>query len=82
MNTKVLFFGSLTDLFGRERAVELPPAGVRVAALRDLVARSPEEAQALSAPGIRAAVDQELTAPDAIVRQGQEVAFFSPVSGG
>lgn len=82
MNAKVLFFGSLTDLFGRERAVDLPAAGVSVSVLCDLIALSAAEAQALAAPGIRAAVDQEVAAPDALVRPGQEVAFFSPVSGG
>jgi len=80
--TKVLFFGSLGDRFGREREVAMPPEGVTVAALRDLIACSPEEAAWLRAPGVRAAAGQQLVQDSDLVRPNQEIAFFSPVSGG
>lgn len=82
MNTTILFFGSLTDLFGRERVVDLPPDGVSLGALRRLVASGPAETAALEKPGIRAAVDQRVAGDEEMVRPRQEVAFFSPVSGG
>lgn len=78
MNTTVLFFGALTDRFGRERRVELPPQGVTIVALRRLVA---PDAVGLG-QGTRASIDQQVVGEEAIARPGQEIAFFSPVSGG
>lgn len=82
MNTKILFFGSLTDLFGRERAIDLPVGGISVAELRRNLAANEAEAAALRPAGIKAAVDQQVVGGEAIVRPGQEIAFFSAVSGG
>jgi len=82
VNTKILFFGSLTDLFGQERTVDLPPDGLSLAKLRRLLPANGAEAAALAANGIKAAVDQRMAADEEIARPGQEIAFFSPVSGG
>lgn len=82
MKVRILFFGSLSDVFGRERTVELPPGGVTVADLRRLVAREPREAAAIDGVGVRAAVDQAVAGDEQMIEADQEVAFFSPVSGG
>lgn len=82
MRVRVLFFGALGDRCGRERIVSLPDEGATVATVRDLAAADPEVLAALSAPTVRVAVDQRLASDGDIVRAGQEVAFFSPVSGG
>ena len=76
---RLLFFGSLGDLFGRERGVEWPGEGSTVGDIRALLAG---EHDAISAPSVRASVDRQLAAENMMVLPGQEVAFFSPVSGG
>lgn len=78
MNASVLFFGALTDRFGRERRVQLPTEGVTVAALRHIIA---PDGEGLGA-GTRAAIDQQVAGEEDVARPGQEIAFFSPVSGG
>lgn len=78
MNTTIFFFGALTDRFGRERQLELPPDGLSIAALRRMLAPEGVELGA----GTRAAIDQQLAREDDVARPGQEIAFFSPVSGG
>lgn len=80
---KVLFFGRLGEQIGREIEVDLPAGGCSVAELRRLVVSGhAAAADALSRPGIRAAVDQAIVADEGWVRPGQEVAFLSPLSGG
>lgn len=79
MNTRILFFGSLVDAYGRERKVDLPAEGLSVAALREQLAAADPAIRRL---GVRAAIDQSLAGEAAVARPGQEIAFFSPVSGG
>jgi len=74
---RILFFGAIGDLFGREREVET--ATTSVAELRRLLS---EEHQAIASPSIRAAVGQQAAEEGTPVRPGDEVAFYSPVSGG
>jgi molybdopterin synthase sulfur carrier subunit len=79
----IQFFGQLAEQFGRLREVEIPSEGCTVADLRArLISASDHLAFALNRPGIRAAVDQEVVGDEALVRPNQEIAFFSPVSGG
>lgn len=75
----ILFFGSLADHFGRSLPFEIDAAGEAVAAIR---ARLAEINPAVAAPGVRAAVRQLVAGEDVMVRPGDELAFFSPVSGG
>ncbi len=72
---RVLFFGRVSDTFGPEREVDLDPAGVTVSTLRGALG-----VEALA--GARAAVNREIVTDDATVRPGDEVAFFSALSGG
>lgn len=79
----ILFFGQLAEQFGRLREVEIPAEGCTVANLRTrLINANDHLAFALTRPGIRAAVDQEVVGDEALVTPTQEIAFFSPVSGG
>jgi molybdopterin synthase sulfur carrier subunit len=83
MKTKLLFFGRLAERLGREREVDIPDAGCTVAALRQLLGDSDPAAGELMASGsILASVDQEMATDEVFVHPGQEVAFFSPLSGG
>jgi molybdopterin synthase sulfur carrier subunit len=85
MKVKVLFFASLREQLGRAaEELELPAGVSTVAGLRaHLVARGGAWGTALAdARRLRAAVNQDMAAPDAALRAGDEVAFFPPVTGG
>jgi sulfur-carrier protein len=81
----VLYFARLRETLGKSSEQIALPATVRdlkgVRAL--LVARGGEWAQEL-APGrpIRAAVNQAMAQGDTQVAEGDEIAFFPPVTGG
>ncbi|RAK66288.1 MoaD/ThiS family protein [Phenylobacterium kunshanense] len=83
-SVRVLFFGKVSDRLGRELTLGIPAAGCPLSRLRaELCARLPGAAEALAEPGVRAAVAQQMVVGDtAWVRPGDEVAFFSPFSGG
>ena len=76
----MLLFGRLADVAGwRERDI---PAG-SLAELRGRIAsEDPALFEALQAPAVRTAVDQELVNLDVELRPGSEVAFLPPMSGG
>ena len=82
---KLLYFAALRERMGRtEEDLALPPG---VATVQDLVrylsGRDPAGAAAFAQPGlVRAAVNQEFAPPSTPVRDGDEVAFFPPVTGG
>jgi len=85
MKVKVLYFARLRESIGRDREeLELPSGVANVAALREwLVARGEPWASAFGEiRRIRAAVDQTMATDDAALREGSEVAFFPPVTGG
>jgi molybdopterin synthase sulfur carrier subunit len=83
---RILYFAWLRHRVGTPSEEVEPPADVTtVKQLGDwLAARSPGFKQAWEAPGVvRVAVNQShVTADDAPVRAGDEVAFFPPVTGG
>jgi molybdopterin converting factor subunit 1 len=81
---RVRFFATLREQIGRER-MEFAAADVEdVATLwRRLQEQLPREAlDALRAPGVRIAVNQELIERDAALHSGDEVAFLPPITGG
>lgn len=82
MQVKVLLFATLKDRAGTgELALQLPAESSTVAAVREaLVARYP--ALNMSMSSAVCAVNQEFAFAGDAVRDGDEVAFFPPVSGG
>lgn len=79
---KILLFGSLREDVAGEVAAEVPAEGCSIGVLRErLVASDPSYAP-LAGPSVLACVDREIVGDDRVVRPGQEVAFFRPVSGG
>ena len=81
MRVLVLLFGSLREAAGaKELSVELPERA-RVVELRALLALSQPAFEAL-AGRLRVAVNREFAADDAMLADGDEVAFLPPVSGG
>lgn len=82
---EVLYFASLREALQREReTVELPQEVATAGALRGwLRSRGGAWAEALAEHrAVRVAVDHDLAGPDAPLRDGAEVAFFPPVTGG
>ena len=77
---RVLLFGPLRDLAGwRERTVEASSLSALKSALR---AEDPRLGEALSGPGVQAAVDKTIRRGDALLSALTEVAFLPPMSGG
>jgi molybdopterin synthase sulfur carrier subunit len=82
---KVLYFAGLREQVGRrDEDLEIPPEVTTVAGVRALLqARGGAWQRALAqGKAVRIAVNQEIAAAATAVRQGDEVAFFPPVTGG
>ena len=84
MSVKLLYFASLREKLGLgEERLDLPTGVSNVAALREhLSARGDVWATALAGKALRVAVNQDLARLDSAVKDGDEVAFFPPVTGG
>ncbi|MCA9905638.1 MAG: molybdopterin converting factor subunit 1 [Anaerolineae bacterium] len=82
MNVRVLLFATLKEAIGRgETALFIPTPEATVAQVREaLAAQHPALERHL--PNAVAAVNQEFAFAEDAVRDGDEVAFFPPVSGG
>ena len=81
----ILYFARLKEALGTGSEELALPVGVGdLAGLRTaLVARGGAWAHELAGPRpIRAAVNQEMASPDTPVKDGDEIAFFPPVTGG
>ena len=81
----VLFFAALREQIGQESlSVSVPVAGMSVNALRQQIEQAdPVVAQALAGqPRLRVAVNKTLSTFDHLVKPGDEVAFFPPMTGG
>ena len=85
MKVKVLFFAALREQVGAaSEDIDLPGEKSTIAALRShLAARGGNWQAALSEKKLlRFAINQDMAAPDALLKAGDEVAFFPPVTGG
>jgi molybdopterin synthase sulfur carrier subunit len=82
MRTRILFFGRLAEQIGREREVDIPDDGCTVADLRRRLADDPDLQILASGGGMLASVDQQIVQDHHPVNSRQEIAFFSPLSGG
>jgi molybdopterin synthase sulfur carrier subunit len=85
MRIKVLYFANLREQLGRQaEELEVPPEVTTVAGVRALLQSRGDAWQSALAQGkaVRIAVNQEMAAATTPVRQGDEIAFFPPVTGG
>lgn len=84
MKITVRYFALLRELLGREsEALSWDDAEPTVERLRrHLADRAPAHAAWLRAGTLLVAVNREYAAGDAVLKDGDEVALFPPVSGG
>lgn len=83
MKVNVRYFASVREALGTG-GESLDTAASSLGALRDeLIARGEPHASALArGRAVRMALDQVMSADGAALREGCEVAFFPPVTGG
>jgi molybdopterin synthase sulfur carrier subunit len=83
MRVQVRYFASLREALGPGEAVDCAD-GATVGVLRDaLIARGGRHAEALARErAVRCALDQKMCGEQAALRDGAELAFFPPVTGG
>ena len=83
MKIKVRYFASVREALGSS-GESLETRSDTLAGLRDeLIARGGAHAGALArGRAVRMALDQVMSSEDAALREGCEVAFFPPVTGG
>ena len=84
MTVKIVFFASLREALGVD-SVDLQVSGSpSISALISQLAnqQSPEWLGILTAENIRIAVNQDMINEDVGIIDGDEVAFFPPVTGG
>ncbi|MEJ8825175.1 MoaD/ThiS family protein [Variovorax humicola] len=83
MRITVRYFASVREALGKGSET-LETNALTLAALRDeLIARGEPYATALArGKAVRMALDQLMSAEDAAPKDGGEVAFFPPVTGG
>lgn len=82
---EVLYFARLREVFGRDHEqVELPGNVQDVGGLTAWLRSRGDAWERELAPGrpVRIAVNQDMAAADTPISNGDEVAFFPPVTGG
>lgn len=82
MTMTIFLFGRLADTLGREVELALPLPCAVAAIRRELVRFYPASAADLEPARARACLNDALANDDALVRQGDEIAFLPPLSGG
>lgn len=84
MSVHIFYFAGLRETLGLgAEELSLPPEVATVAALRDFLAARGEAWQRLAGmKNLKAAVNQSMASGEAAIKDGDEVAFFPPVTGG
>jgi molybdopterin synthase sulfur carrier subunit len=84
MTLKILYFASLREALGQaSENIDLPAQIANVGQLQaHLIARGEAWEALRRTKNLRVAINQQMAAPDAPVKDGDEVAFFPPVTGG
>ena len=83
MEVRIRYFAALREALGPTDSATLPE-GATLGTLRDaLLARGGRHAEVLARDrAVRCALDQQMADESAALRDGAEVAFFPPVTGG
>lgn len=78
---KVSFWGEISTTYGRKYELDCPDKGFTISELRDFISIELGFEDVLSSK-IRAAVNDVFVREDCVVRNTDNVAFMSPLSGG
>lgn len=82
MSVRIFYFAGLKEALGlAAETVELPANADTVASVRDWLVTQGRDKLA-TAKNLRFAVNQELADLETPVKEGDEIAFFPPVTGG
>ncbi len=82
MSLRILYFAGLKEKLGvAGESIELPAGVVTVGGLRDWLVGQGRDALG-NAKNLRCAVNQDMAKLDATIKDGDEIAFFPPVTGG
>ena len=81
MKVRLLFFAVLRDIVGKSETEWEVPDGTRAADLWQRLRVQYEQLAAYAQPPMTA-VNESYVRPDAVLRDGDEVAFIPPVAGG
>ncbi len=82
MSVRILYFAGLREKLGTAgETLDLPANVTTVGALRDWLVDEGREALG-SAKNLRCAVNQDMARLEDPVKDGDEIAFFPPVTGG
>ncbi len=83
LTVRLRFFASLREQLGEGEALELPEGSTVAAAREALTARGGAHAEALArGRAVRSALNQKMCTESAVLADGDELAFFPPVTGG
>lgn len=83
ITVKLRFFASLREKLGEGEALVLPEGSTVAAARLALQSRGGVHAEALAAGrAVRSALNQKMCAESVLLSDGDELAFFPPVTGG
>jgi molybdopterin synthase sulfur carrier subunit len=83
MKVSVRYFAALREALGSGESVDVPE-GTTLGGLRDRLIGSSDRHAAVLTRGrsVRCALDQTMSDEGELLREGAEVAFFPPVTGG
>lgn len=84
MSLKILYFASLREAVGSSsEQIDLPAGVADIGALRaHLAERGGRWSVLTQSKSLRAAVNQQMAGATAAIADGDEIAFFPPVTGG
>ena len=83
ITVRLRFFASLREKLGEGEALPLPEGSTVATARESLLKRGGVHAEALArSRAVRAALNQKMCAESAVLADGDELAFFPPVTGG
>jgi sulfur-carrier protein len=83
ITVRLRFFASLREALGPQGELQLPPGATVADARQALLARgAPFDAALAPGRALRAALNQAVCEPAALLSDGDELAFFPPVTGG